>query len=64
MFRIGCRDGTIVPISSILPTNVCIGNTPQTTAAPSNRGLDHWNRAKRDGKITLDKLKQPAQRRS
>ena len=27
-FKIGCRNGTIIPISSILPTGVRMGNVP------------------------------------
>ena len=60
-FKIGCRDGTVVPISSILPTSVCTGNAPQTTEATINSDLDNWNRAKRDAETTLDKIKQPTQ---
>ena len=43
-FKLACRRGDIVPISSILPNTVCPSNGPRTTAAPINRDLDDWNR--------------------
>ena len=60
-FKTGCRNGTIIPISSILPTRIRAENGPRLTDVPINRNLDDWNRAKQDGELTLEKLKQPAQ---